>query len=162
MSGALKLGDKATVSYFQEISFPDSTFDVVVVSEVLEHLTSEVMRQGLCDIRRVLKPNGRMIGTVPSREDPKDQTVICPCCGKRFHRWRHEQSFGAMTMRDLLSKGFEGITVIERTILPWRVLNWKGKLLAAAKWLLWRLGSHGSNENVFFEAAKPGADRNVM
>src|SRR2546421_9448514 len=34
---ALHLGDKAKVGYIQQLPFPDSYFDVVVVSEVLEH-----------------------------------------------------------------------------------------------------------------------------
>src|SRR5437870_380847 len=65
----LNLGEKAQVGYIQKIPFPDSEFDAVVVSEVLEHLTPEITRQGLEDIRRVLKPSGRVIGTVPHREN---------------------------------------------------------------------------------------------
>ena len=150
----LKLGEKAQVGYIQNIPFPDSKFDAVVVSEVIEHLTVELMRQGLAEIRRVLKPGGRIIGTVPSHEDLKQQTVVCPSCGKKFHRWGHEQSFDLQRVSAILSPYFEGIQVVERPFIPWSALNWKGKIVCCMQILLWRLGSHGTNENVFFEALK--------
>jgi SAM-dependent methyltransferase len=148
----LGLGERAQVGYIQNMPFPNSKFDAVFVSEVLEHLTTEIMRQGLAEIHRVLKPGGRIIGTVPSRENLEEQRVLCPCCGKRFHRWGHEQSFDPQTMRAILSEHFEVTRVFERPFIAWRTLNWKGKVIATAQSVLWRLGSHGSNENVFFEA----------
>ncbi|PYM14515.1 MAG: hypothetical protein DME18_06505 [Verrucomicrobia bacterium] len=159
LKSALQLGDRAKVGYIQKIPFPDCFFDAVVVSEVLEHLTTELMRQGLVDIRRVLKPGGRIIGTVPSRENLKEQTVVCPCCGKRFHRWGHEQSFEATTLRDILSEYFGMVTVVERPFFAWATLNWKGKLLGAIKFFLLKIGSHGSNESIFFEGIESHARR---
>lgn len=158
----LNLGEKAKTGYIQNMPFADSFFDVVVVSEVLEHLTSEVSRQGLADIRRVLKPGGRIIGTVPSREDLRQQMVVCPCCGQKFHRWGHEQSFDVPKMRTALAELFAVTTVIERPFSAWRTLNWKGKIMSALKSGLWRLGCHGSNENVFFEAIKPAVNRGAQ
>ena len=150
----LNLGEKAKTGYIQNIPFPDAAFDVVVVSEVLEHLTPEITRLGLADIRRVLKPGGRIIGTVPSREDLRQQAVVCPCCGKKFHRWGHEQSFDGPGMRALLSEFFIVTRMVERPFVPWRTLNSKGRTIATMKMVLWRLGSHGSNENIFFEATR--------
>ena len=154
----LNLGEKAKPGYLQNIPFPDTFFDAVVVSEVLEHLTPELMRQGLLEIRRVLKPNGRIFGTVPSGENLKDQMVVCPSCGKKFHRWGHEQSFDAHKIRRILSEFFYVTLVIERPFVSLRTLNWKGKLAWSAKWFLWKLGTHGSNENIFFVATKAAHD----
>ena len=151
----LHLGDKAQVGYIQQLPFPDSFFDAVVVSEVLEHLTPEVTKAGLEEIRRVLKPGGRILGTVPSREDLRAQIAVCPCCGKKFHKWGHEQSFNPEKMERSLSAYFGGVRVQERPIVPWNILNWKGRIVGAVKWLLWKLGVHGSNENLVFEGSKP-------
>ncbi len=151
----LNLGDKARVGYIQQLPFSDSFFDAVVVSEVLEHLNPEVTQAGLQEIRRVLKPGGRILGTVPSREVLSAQVAVCPCCGKRFHKWGHAQSFDPEKMRRLLRNYFRAVRVIERPFVPWSILNWKGKCVGLFKLLLWKVGIHGSDENLVFEASKP-------
>ena len=151
MRQTLQLGDRAKVGYIEQLPFPDSQFDVVVVTEVLEHLPSGVLDAGLAEIRRVLKGGGRILGTVPSRENLSEQLVICPCCGKRFHRWGHEQSFDSEKIRRILKGCFETVKIIERPFVWWPTLNWKGKSVAAMKLMLWRLGVHGSSENLVFE-----------
>src|SRR6266487_642833 len=102
----LRLGEKARVGYIQALPFSDSHFDVVIVTEVMEHLSPSVMTAGLAEIRRVLKHGGRILGTVPSRENLKEQMVVCPCCGKRFHKWGHEQSFDPEKMKRTLDVYF--------------------------------------------------------
>lgn len=47
----LRIGDRARVGYIQELNFPAAHFDVVVVSEVFEHLTVEAMVVGLVENR---------------------------------------------------------------------------------------------------------------
>lgn len=49
------------------LPFPDQTFDVVLVGEVLEHLERDV--EALRNVRRVLKENGRLVVTVPFYND---------------------------------------------------------------------------------------------
>jgi SAM-dependent methyltransferase len=154
---ALAIGDKAQVGHIQRLPFADGQFDVVVATEVLEHLPPEVTAAGLAEIRRVLKVGGRLLGTVPSRERLEDQIVVCPCCAARFHKWGHRQRFDPDAVRRLLSHGFTPMTVVARPFVPWSALTWKGQLVSAMKMLLWRLGSHGSNENIFFEAVRTGA-----
>lgn len=46
------------------LPFPDATFDVVITSEVLEHIQDDVT--ALAEMVRVLKPGGRFAATVPS------------------------------------------------------------------------------------------------
>jgi SAM-dependent methyltransferase len=150
----LKLGDRAQVGYSQTMPFPDSYFDAVVASEVLEHLDDDILDRSLNEIVRVLVPGGALIGTVPAREELAAQTIVCPCCAQRFHRWGHHQSFTCTRMRDMLNQRFEVDHVFEKYFAPWRILNWKGRLLCAAKSLASRAGVHGSEENIVFRAHK--------
>ena len=46
------------------LPFPDATFDVVITSEVLEHIQDDVT--ALTEMVRVLKPGGRFAATVPA------------------------------------------------------------------------------------------------
>ena len=50
----LGIGEKARVGYSQEIPFGDHFFDVVVMSEVLEHLTDDVLVGTIAEVHRVL------------------------------------------------------------------------------------------------------------
>jgi len=158
LRSSLHLGSRAQVGHIQQIPFSDAQFDVVVLTEVLEHLTSEVIAAGLAEIRRILKPGGRILGTVPSRENLQDQTVVCPACATSFHRWGHQQSFEPQQVRTLLARHFTAIDIVERPFTTWSALTWRGKLVGAMKLLLWTLGSHGSNENIVFEAVKADTD----
>ena len=48
----------------RRLPFPDATFDVVITSEVLEHIQDDVT--AIAEMVRVLKPGGRFAATVPS------------------------------------------------------------------------------------------------
>jgi ubiquinone/menaquinone biosynthesis C-methylase UbiE len=50
--------DTATI---EAMPFADGSFDVVVSSAMLHHLPDETRRKGLQEVRRVLKPGGRML-----------------------------------------------------------------------------------------------------
>lgn len=47
----------------EKLEFPDSSFSTVICTEVLEHLVHP--EQALSEIRRVLKPGGRLMGSTP-------------------------------------------------------------------------------------------------
>jgi ubiquinone/menaquinone biosynthesis C-methylase UbiE len=51
-----------------ELPFPDRYFDMIVCSELLEHLDDE--QKALIEIKRVLKQNGTLIVTVPNHNFP--------------------------------------------------------------------------------------------
>jgi SAM-dependent methyltransferase len=48
----------------RRLPFPDDTFDVVITSEVLEHIQDDV--GAIAEMVRVLKPGGRFAATVPA------------------------------------------------------------------------------------------------
>lgn len=149
-----RLGDRARAGRIEQIPFNSDSFDAVIVSEVLEHLTDEVLAAGLMEIHRVLRRGGEILGTVPARERLEDQTVVCPCCGNRFHRWGHVQSFHAERMRDVLSPPFEVLEVYERCFWNPSQFSLKERLEYAVKQFLWDRGFHRIGDALFFRARK--------
>lgn len=67
-----RLGDDPRVhlvhASVEELPFPDGAFTHVICSEVLEHLPDD--GAALRELHRVLRPGGRLIVTVPSRDYP--------------------------------------------------------------------------------------------
>lgn len=101
----------------EELPFRVKTFDAVVVSEVLEHLTPRVTLVALQEIRRILVPDGEIIGTVPCEENLADGEVMCPVCGEVFHKVGHLQSFSTVTMSTLLRTAFPRVECFERAFM---------------------------------------------
>jgi len=146
--------EKAKVGYSQEIPFNDNCFDFVIMSEVLEHLSDQIILKTLEEVRRVLKQDGKFIGTVPYNENLNEQIVICPKCGEKFHRWGHIQSFDEFRMHQLLSSYFDNIKVFPKMFMSWNILNWKGKVSASINYIFYLLGIKKSGLNLFFQGIK--------
>ena len=102
------LGDRARVGFSQEIPFENERFDVVIMSEVLEHLSDKKFEKTLEEVCRVLRPGGKFIGTVPATEDLLVSRVVCPDCAKVFHRWGHVQSFSQELLKARFASFFSG------------------------------------------------------
>jgi ubiquinone/menaquinone biosynthesis C-methylase UbiE len=49
------------IGVIEHLDFPDQTFDVVVSTIMMHHLSDTLKRQGLAEIARVLKPGGRLV-----------------------------------------------------------------------------------------------------
>ena len=157
----LGMGEKAKVGYSQKIPFPDSFFNGLVMSELLEHLSDEVINSTLNEVHRVLVPGGCLLGTVPADEDLEEQIVCCPHCCNRFHRWGHLQSFDRTRIRSLLSDQFRveelsqpDFTFGQPKLIEWRKLNWKGKVHAALKACLLPIGICSPGKTIYFRATK--------
>jgi len=148
------LGDRAQVGFSQTMPFPDCQFDVVVMSEVLEHLAVDVLNATLVEARRVLKPGGRFIGTVPADENLLENRVMCPHCGEPFHRWGHLQSFSEGRLGSLLAQQFESVALSRHFFGEVRTLNWKGRISRLVKKILVSFGVTGNGETFFFSASK--------
>jgi ubiquinone/menaquinone biosynthesis C-methylase UbiE len=60
-SDRAKLGIDYQVAAIESLPFADGTFDVVLSSLMMHHLPDDLKSAGLIEIRRVLKPGGRLL-----------------------------------------------------------------------------------------------------
>jgi ubiquinone/menaquinone biosynthesis C-methylase UbiE len=96
--------------------FENDSFETVFATEILEHLDDETLTKGINEIYRVLCKRGSFIITVPYKENLNQDTVICPKCGIKFHRWGHIQVFDENRLEEILKK--KGFDVIRMKPLP--------------------------------------------
>jgi len=143
--------NNAKVGYSQEIPFGDQTFDVVVMSEVLEHLNDDILTRTLGEVSRVLRDGGRFLGTVPANENLASSETICPACGNQFHRWGHEQSFNKKRLEEILKSIFPVVVVKAKFLVATEELNIKGKISWLLKKIQNLLGLQSSSDHFFFE-----------
>ncbi|MFN3198188.1 MAG: class I SAM-dependent methyltransferase [Bradymonadia bacterium] len=82
------------------LPFPDDAFDVVVCSEVIEHLPSPLFEDALKELWRVARRS--VVITVPYRETLSDAHTACPNCGEVFNAHGHLRSFEPAVVASLL------------------------------------------------------------
>ena len=146
----------ARCGYAQQMPFEAGAFDIVVASEVLEHIEPATRAQVLPEIARVLAPGGWFVGSVPYREVLADQEVICPDCAKVFHRWGHVSSFDLPQLQSELSQSFEAVSCHRRSFVDWGAARSPMRLAKAmAQAVLGRMGEAMANPSIEFAARKP-------
>jgi 2-polyprenyl-3-methyl-5-hydroxy-6-metoxy-1,4-benzoquinol methylase len=150
----LSLENRAKVGYSQAMPFEDREFDFVIMSEVIEHLSNEILQSTLLEVSRVLKTGGYFMGTVPADEKLIDNHAMCPHCGETFHRWGHVQSFSRQRLTQILAKHFGKTTISRHFFGDWSSLNWKGRIALIIKKSMVGLGIVGDGETYFFLAVK--------
>jgi SAM-dependent methyltransferase len=84
----------------EPLPFEDESFDVVVAGELLEHLRDP--RRVVGDVRRVLRPGGRFVGSVPNFFRMRNRLLML--VGRRFdHDPTHLQIFAPQDVRAMLA-----------------------------------------------------------
>jgi len=83
-----------------QLPFRASTYDLVICSEVLEHLTPELRTATLREMDRVSRRY--ILITVPNNEDLRVMQVKCNHCQSVFHAHGHLTSFTLPSLADLL------------------------------------------------------------
>lgn len=150
-----RLNINAYCGSIENICLPSQSLDVVVVSEVLEHLEEDQARAGLKECARVLKNNGLLLGSVPADENIKLSIVVCPHCSERFHRWGHKQSFSEENLRNLLSENFPLLHIKYLKFIPWKLRKFPYLISGLLKIVLVKCGYKVQNANYVFTARKP-------
>jgi SAM-dependent methyltransferase len=75
----------------ESIPFEESRFDLVISSEVLEHLPDAVYHKTVSEVSRVA---GKYIMiSVPNDEPLEDTYALCNSCGNQFNVWHHVRRF---------------------------------------------------------------------
>ncbi len=148
-------GIEAKAGSIDAIPFADQQFDVVVASEVLEHLSDEQRRAGLREIARVVKPDGYFLGTVPYREDLEMNVAVCPQCRHVFHRWGHAATFDVANVRAELGICFGEIACRTTAFVEFAGRPLAGKLKSLVRLLLANCGAAIAVPSIFFVAGKP-------
>lgn len=73
------------------IPLPDKAYDLVLASDVIEHLPDAIYQQALHELSRVA---GRYILiAVPHEELLEAAGVVCPGCGAGYHAHLHQRSY---------------------------------------------------------------------
>jgi 2-polyprenyl-3-methyl-5-hydroxy-6-metoxy-1,4-benzoquinol methylase len=79
-------------------------FDVVLMTEVIEHILDKELDRTLQRVRDLLKVGGILIVTTPNNEDLELGMVYCPVSNLLFHRWQHVRVFTAESLSQLLGQ----------------------------------------------------------
>jgi SAM-dependent methyltransferase len=111
------------------------TCDFVYCCDVVEHLTDADLDACLSEIRRILRPRGRLCVATRNEERLDEAECQCPSCGTRFHRFGHQQVFSATRLRGAVERhGFACQRV--RTCTLEQLVRWP--------WMRWpvRLGAY--------------------
>ena len=155
VAALLPLGIDARCGYAQHMAFNDASFDIVVATEVLEHIEPKTRAEVLMEVSRVLAPGGWLIGSVPYREVLSDHEAICPDCGKVFHRWGHVSSFDLLSLREELARVFDAVSCRRMSFVDWAAARTPMRLAkAAAQSLLGRMGEPIASPSIKFAARR--------
>ncbi len=105
------------VASAQKLPFEDASFDVVLSSLMLHHLPEPARKDAVSEIRRVLKPNGRLL-VVELIQKPGLLTALMPA--RLSHSKQHSHAFE--DAKALMKDG--GFAEIASGSSQWRFAAW--------------------------------------
>jgi len=106
-----------------QLPFPDSSFDIIYCSHVLEHVPDD--RKAMREIRRVLRPSGWAVLQVPikGRRTYEDWSITAPEDRQRvFGQSDHVRFYGNDFSERLTQQGFQVMEDSFASKLPLREL----------------------------------------
>jgi SAM-dependent methyltransferase len=155
MNEGVIIKGRARQGYSHNNPFPDDFFDIVIMSEVIEHIQQDYLDPTVSEVCRVLKTGGQFIGTVPYNEELRRNKVYCPRCSQDFHRWGHLHSFDLGSLRGLLERNGMAVKRAFTSAFPdFRRPGLKMFLRAVFRYVLGRLGESIVSPSIYFSAVK--------
>ena len=109
--------------------YADGHFEIVLATEVIEHLAEAELDGMLAECRRLLMPGGRVFFTTPNEENCDAAKQMCPDCGCIYHKWQHVRVWSAATLQARM----EAAGFLTQRIAPVAWQSWQGKLLALVR-----------------------------
>jgi 2-polyprenyl-3-methyl-5-hydroxy-6-metoxy-1,4-benzoquinol methylase len=82
----------------------NKSFDVILVIEVIEHLTDEILTSLVENVKKLGRRGTTVIFTTPNNENLDDSVVYCPVCDHTFHRWQHVRSWNLSSLTIYMEK----------------------------------------------------------
>ncbi len=102
-----KLDGDFRVGSAENLPWPDNSFDVVLLLEILEHIPATNLFGVLNEVRRVLKNSGVLIVSVPLYENLEAYTFKCPVCNSLINPNGHVRSYTPkLVLSELKLAGF--------------------------------------------------------
>ncbi len=94
----------ASVPGFLGVCGPDAQdqFDVVTMTEVIEHVLDEELEECLQRLSALVKPGGLLVITTPNNEDLELNMAFCPVSQLLYHRWQHVRSIQPEVLEGVL------------------------------------------------------------
>lgn len=127
-----QMGVSCVQGSIEALPFKDREFDLVLASEVIEHLDQRILPKGLCELARVASKY--ILLTVPNRDHLAFLRYECPHCKTQSVPWGHVNSFSTQSMAGL----FDGYHLSEVVTFGFRIpdgCNPLTRLLFWARWL---------------------------
>jgi ubiquinone/menaquinone biosynthesis C-methylase UbiE len=112
-----------------ELQFPDRSFDLVLCTEVLEHLTEP--ERAARELMRVARR--RLVIGVPYKQDLRFRRITCRECGKPAPAWGHINRFDEKRLTEM----FQPLKVHTMELVG----KWKTATTDLATWLMDRGGN---------------------
>lgn len=90
----------------------DNSVDLIIASEVFEHMTNVELTEITNEMHRVLSWWWYCVLTFPARENLSINSCSCPNCWELFHKWGHKQVWNEEKIRSTF-KQYSRINISE-------------------------------------------------
>lgn len=94
-----------------KLKMPDDSYDVVICTEVLEHVAEELLDDACREIIRVAKYD--IVIGVPYKQDLRVGRTTCGCCGWPNPPWGHVNSFD----EERLERLFQAVCLVSKNYI---------------------------------------------